>query len=36
MLQQRKKTAEEAIAQGKRLTAGLHVAAGNYCLGPDW
>jgi len=35
MLRQRKKTAEEAIAQGKRLTAGLHVAAGNYCLGSD-
>jgi hypothetical protein len=35
MLWQRKKTAEEAIAKGKRLTAGLHVAAGNYCLGSD-
>jgi hypothetical protein len=35
MLRQRKKTAEEAIAQGKRLTAGFHVAAGNFCIGPD-
>jgi hypothetical protein len=35
MLRQQKKTAEEAIAQGNRLTAGLHVAAGNYCLGPN-
>jgi hypothetical protein len=30
-----KKAAEEAIGQGGRLTAGLHVAAGNFCIGPD-
>jgi hypothetical protein len=35
MLRQRKKTAEDAIAQGKRLTAGLHVASGNFCIGSD-
>jgi len=35
MLLQRKKTAEEAIAKGRRLTAGLHVATGNFCIGPD-
>jgi hypothetical protein len=29
------KTAKLAIAQGKRLTAGLHVAAGKFCIEPD-
>jgi hypothetical protein len=35
MLRQREKTVEEVIAQEKRLTVGLHSAAGNFCLGPD-
>ena len=32
---QRKETALEAISSNKRYTAGLHVAAGRYLLGPE-
>jgi hypothetical protein len=36
MLLQRKKNAEEAIVQGRCLTAGLHVITGNFCcIGHD-
>ena len=35
VLRQRKKTAQDAIAQGRRLTAGLHVAAGNFTIGEE-
>lgn len=35
LLRQRKKTAQEAIAQGRRLTAGLHVASGNFTIGAE-
>ena len=31
----KKKTAQDAIAQGRRLTAGLHVAAGNFTIGEE-
>ncbi len=35
LLHQRKMTAQEAIAQGKRLTVGLHVALGNFTSGAE-
>ncbi len=35
VLRQRKKTAQEAIDKGKRLTAGLHVAAGKFTIGEE-
>jgi hypothetical protein len=35
MLLQRKKTAQDAIDKGRRLTAGLHVAAGKFTIGDE-
>jgi hypothetical protein len=35
ILRKRKETALAAIANGKHLTAGLHVAAGNFMIGQD-
>jgi hypothetical protein len=33
--ERKKKTAQDAISQGRRLTAGLHVAAGNFTIGEE-
>jgi len=35
ILRQRKKTAQDAIDKGRRLTAGLHVAAGKFTIGDE-
>jgi hypothetical protein len=35
MIRRRRESAKEAIAQGRRITAGKFVSAGNYAIGPE-
>jgi hypothetical protein len=35
MIRRRRESAKEAIAQGRRITMGKFVSAGNYAIGPE-
>jgi hypothetical protein len=35
MIRRRRESAKEAIAQGRRITAGKFVSVGNYVIGPE-